>query len=152
MAQSVLSLLFTPWLPSRITQLPLQVLTCLEPRRLDDLGPRGVLRLHVPGELFRRARRGVDALLEEEILDVRGCESGRQLPVEPVDERARRARRDEKTVPVIDFVALEPRFGDRRQVGRERRAFRRGYRERPDFAGLDVRDRARRRGEAQLDV
>src|SRR5689334_13558544 len=72
-APSAANPLFRLQLPSLIRDLPSHV-RCLEPRRSDDLGPLDLLRLDVFGELLRRARRGLDALLEEEVLHVGGRE------------------------------------------------------------------------------
>ena len=95
--------------------------------------------------------RGLDAVGAQPFLHVGPLEDARESLIEPRDDFFRCARRRPHAVPAR---VLETRhlFADCRQLGYRRRALGGGYRQSAQFAGLDLRNRRRRRGEHELNL
>src|SRR5256885_1471912 len=115
------------------------------PRPLRDLA------LDVRAELIRAQRRRVDAEGGEARLEIRFVHARRDRVVDPADRRARRPRRGDQAVPQHDFVAGDF-FADGRDVGRERRALRRGHAQGLQLAALDLREADGKVGEGERDL
>ena len=118
--------------------------------RLDHFRPLRHFGLDVGAELLGCAGRGIETLIEQEVLDVGHGEHLGDFGVQALDDRSRRFRRHEHTVPVVGVEAGQAGFGDGRQFRHQRRALDGSHRNALDLAGLDLRHRACRGREHQL--
>ena len=94
----------------------------LDVRFADQLAPLGALAVHEAAELLRRARDGLDAEHGELVFHFLHRERFGEIRRHLVDDRPRHAGREQDAPPVRRVESLEPLFGERRQLRRERRA------------------------------
>ena len=94
----------------------------------------------------------IEALLEQPGAHFRVAQDRDEFAVEQRHHLARQARRPEQRVPDVDVDVLHAGFGERRHIGRHRRALRAAGGEHVELARLHLRQRDVHRQEHELDL
>src|SRR5215468_11464435 len=111
----------------------------LHPGIPHDPAPLRSFRFELRVEFIRRGTDRPETECLEPLLDVPHRDGLGDLPIELLDNGWWRCGRSHYANPESVVVALHARFGQRRNVGQERRAFTIRHRERAQSAVLDVR-------------
>ena len=111
----------------------------------DDLAPAGSIRRDDGGQFFGRAADGTQAHRFETPGHFGRLDDPLDLARQLVDDRLRRAGRHEGAETAVGLVAVDPRFGEGRDVGKRRMSLQAGDREqrRSDIAAYQHDNRQR---------